>query len=287
MKTHSLLFVFCAFLYGNLVSSCSQQKLNVKIGVCTSVNKSDLLATAGCSYVEVGIRSFFVPDQPDSVFTTKLQEARKSVLPLYSGNGFFPGEIQLIGPGANKEVIKQYAATALERASQTGTKIFVLGSGKARNIPDGFSRAEATQQFTALCKDLAILAAPYDITIVIEPLQSSETNFINTVREGTAIAKAVNHPNLAVLADFFHMMRENEDAGALIEAGKLLKHCHIAEKEERTPPGVKKDDFRPYFRALRQMNYQGGISIECRWKDFNNEVVPAVSEIKRQISEIN
>ena len=88
---------------------------------------------------------------------------------------------------------------------EIGLKVMVLGSGTARNIPEGFSRDEAVKQFTELCRQLAKVAEQYNVVIAIEPLQHSETNFINTVSEGADIARAVNNSHLGVLADFFHM----------------------------------------------------------------------------------
>lgn len=262
------------------------QDLAGRIGVCRSVGESSLLKQAGCAYVEVSIRSFFLPDKPDSAFVPKLSEASRSELPVYSGNGFFPGDLILTGPEADEKKILRYAETAMKRAAQIRTSVFVLGSGTARMIPEGYDRARARKEFIRLCRKIARLGKKYGVTIVIEPLQQSETNFINTVRQGMEIVRAVNHPNFGVLADFFHMARENEDPGALVEAGRWLKHCHIAEKKERTAPGVEGDDFTPYFLALKQIRYAGGISIECKWKDFKKEIYPAVSEIKRQISEV-
>lgn len=259
------------------------QSLADRIGVCASIDKAPLLKKSGCSYVEIGIRSFLVPDKPDSDFTSNLAAAKQSPLPLYSGNSFFPGQFRLTGPEVCLDSILTYGETAIKRAHETGTRILVLGSGSARNVPDSFSREEAIGQFTLLCGKLAEIASGYQVTVVIEPLQRSETNFINTVREGTAIVKSVNHPNLGVLADFYHMLRENEDAGALVEAGKWLKHCHIAEKANRSAPGVEGDDFTPFFRALNRIGYAGALSIECRWQQMEEQIGPAVAEIKKQI----
>lgn len=261
------------------------QSLADRIGVCTSVDKASFLKKSGCSYVEIGIRSFLMPDQSDSAFAENLKAAAASELPLYSGNGFFPGELRLTGPSVDMQKVTAYGKAAIRRAHQTDTKILVLGSGTARNIPEGFSREEAVRQFTTLCRNLAEIAAYYGVVVVIEPLQRSETNFINTVREGAALARQVNHPNLGVLADFFHMLRENEEAAALVEAGRWLHHCHIAEKEVRSAPGVKGDDFTPFFQALNQSGYTGALSIECRWENMDNQLAASVTEIKRQISQ--
>jgi len=278
-------FGFILFLF--ISSSLFAQDLTDRIGVCTSVSNALLAKQTGCSYVEIGINSFLVPDKDDAAFAENLQKASTSALPIIAGNSFFPGDIKLVGPDADLEKTMRFVEVAMKRAQQIGVKIIVLGSGRARTVPDDFEREKAIIQFVELCKQIALIAEKYDVVVVIEPLRQQETNFINTVREGTAIVRTVNHPNLLVLADFYHMAVEDEDAQAIIEAGDLLYHCHIAEKAERTAPGVKGDDFTPYFKALKVINYKGSISLECNWKNFEEELGPAVAEMKRQISSLN
>lgn len=278
---------FCAILF--LFSSLSlfSQDLCERIGACTSVGNAPLVKQAGGSYVEIGISSFLVPDKDDADFAQNLKAALESELPIQAGNIFFPGNFKLVGPDVDVDKILTYAETAMKRAKQIGFKIFVLGSGGARRIPDDFDREKAKAQFVDLCKKIALLGEKYDVVIVIEPLRSQETNFIHTVRQGTEIVRAVNHPNLRVLADFYHMACEDEDAQAIVEAGDLLYHCHIAEKAERTAPGVKGDDFTPYFKALKAINYKGSISLECNWRNFAEEIAPAIAEMKRQIHHVS
>jgi sugar phosphate isomerase/epimerase len=259
------------------------QDLSERIGICTSIEDVSTLKKAGCSYVEIAIYRFFVPDQPDSAFAPNRKAAVECVLPLAAGNIFFPGDFRLTGPDVDLEKTLAYVDVAMRRAQQTGTKTFVLGSGGARRIPDGFDRATAVAQFTELCRRIALLGEKYRVTVALEPLRKEETNFINTVREGMEIVRAVGHPNLQVLADFYHMACVGEDALAIVEAGASLHHCHIAEKNGRAAPGVHGEDFTPYLKALKQINYRGSISIECEWTHLEEQAAAAVAEVKRQI----
>ena len=131
------------------------------------------------------------------------------------------------------------------------------------------------------------VAQKHNVVVVIEPLNKKESNIVNTVSEGAEIARAVNHPNIKLLADFYHMALENEGPQALIDAGALIKHCHIAEKERRTTPGVHSDDFTGYFKALKEINYTGAISVECRWSDFEKQIPESIAYLKEQISLVN
>ena len=81
------------------------------------------------------------------------------------------------------------STTAPELEKEIGIKILVLGSSGSRSIPEGFDRAEAEEQFTGFLKKIAPAAEKYGVIVAIEPLQTQETNFINTVKEGAEIAR--------------------------------------------------------------------------------------------------
>jgi sugar phosphate isomerase/epimerase len=83
------------------------------------------------------------------------------------------------------------------------------------------------------------------------------------------------------------MLRENEDPSVLIEAGSRIVHCHVSEKADRTAPGVKGDDFKPYLRALKKAGFSGRISLECRWKNQKDELAPAVAALRQQIEAVS
>lgn len=279
--------IFCPFFVKGQDKVSGDWQLQEKIGVCSSIEKAVLLLDAKSAFLEVNIQDFFNPRESEAEFASKLKLAKQYSLPIYAGNCFFPGKMKLVGEQIDLSVILTYAEVTMKRAQIAGTKIFVLGSGGARNIPDGFEREKAESQFVGLCKQLAEIGKKYEIVLALEPLRMEETNFIHTVKEGLGIVKAVNHPNFRLLADFYHMACEGEDPHIIIEAAGKLCHCHIAEVELRSAPGVKGDDFTPYFEALKQINYKGAIALECNWKDFNKEVVHGVAETKRQVASIS
>lgn len=275
--------MLCLLLAATLHAKNQQKHLYNRIGVCTSLEKAPMVKAAGGAYVETGISSFCIPERSAEEFASHLEKVHQCCLPVSSANGFFPGDIKLVGPDADHDRVLHYTETAMQRAAEVGITKAVLGSGNARKVPEGFSFEEARQQFINLCKQLAPIAQKYGVTIVLEPLQSEETNFINTVAEGLEIVKAVGHPNFCILADLFHMAREKESPESIVKAGKLLRHVHIAEVAQRTPPGTNGDDFTPYLLALKKIKYKGNISIECGWKNFDQQVGPAIAELQQQI----
>jgi len=240
-----------------------------QFGVCASVTNAAAIKEAGFAYIEGSVGRDLMPGRSDAEFTKSQLVIESSPLPMIACNGFLPGTLKATGPEAAHDTVLRYAETAFRRAAIVGIRTIVFGSSGSRSIPEGFDGQKARDQFIRLLKRMGPVARKYNVTIAIENLQKSECNFINTVGEALAIAKEVNDPNILVLADIFHMMRENEGPEVLVEARKYLTHCHIAELKDRTAPGMAGDDFRPYFKALKKIGYTGGISIEGSWKNEN------------------
>ena len=257
-----------------------------RIGISTSITNSNILEAAGYSFVEENVRGFLVPAEPDMVFEKKLALIKGSGLPVEAGNSFLPGELKCVGPSPAHEEILKFGETAFRRAKLAGMKTIVFGSSGARSIPEGFKREEAKQQFISLCKQLAQHAKKYDIVISLEPLNTHECNFINSVSEGGEIVKAVNHESFRLLADIYHMLMENESPMDIIKYGDLLYHTHIAEKNGRTAPGVNNEDFTPYFKALKEVKYEGRMTIECTWKNLEEQASGALSVMRKQIASV-
>lgn len=258
----------------------------IPIGVCTSTKNAGLLKDAGASYIEAGVRWFLVPDKGEEAFAENLALAKGCGLPIVAANGFLPGSLKSVGPEANHEGVLAFAETAFKRASRVGIKTIVFGSSGSRRIPEGFDRSKAQLQFVALLARMAPLAKANDVTVVVEPLNTGEVNFINTLHDGARVVEPIDHPNIRLLADIFHMLRMDEPPQHIRDVGHLLAHTHIAEKGKRTPPGVDGDDFTPYFQALKDVGFRGRISIECGWKDMASQVPEAIRTLQEQMAKV-
>ena len=285
MRRIIFLMVFWALLSLPGCKRAEPFRLDERIGVC-GINRAEAAIASGMAYLEANVSSFLVPEGNDEAFAAQRAKADSLGLPIETANGFFPRDIIVVGPDADLERAIRYSETAIRRASEAGLEILVLGSSRSRSIPEGFSREEAEEQFLSLLKGMAPAAEKYGVIVAIEPLQQSETNFINTVKEGAEIARRSGSPNIAVIADFFHMARESEPVSDIVDAADKLVHCHIAEVANRTPPGVDGDDFTPYFQALKQIGYKGRISIESRWDDVAAQMPVAVQVMKEQIQAV-
>lgn len=259
------------------------KKSKISFGVCTGFENYQTVAKAGYSYIEDAVRRLLIPAEPEEKFEENLKLVKESEIPVKACNFFLPGSLKSTGNEAVHDQILEYSETAFRRARKAGVEIIVFGSGGSRNIPGDFSKEEAKQQFIDLCKSMGPIAGKYGVTVVIEPLNRNECNFINSVLEGAEIVEETNHPNIRLLADIYHMKMENEGPESIIEKGQLIKHTHVAEKEGRTPPGVNHEDLGPYINALEGIGYRGRMSVEARWDNFEQQVGPALEELNKYI----
>ena len=256
------------------------------LGVCAPYEKAAMLRELGYSFVEESVGRFLLPDGGEEAYARNVQQLKTTGMPIRSYIYFFPGSLKSVGPTLHHEAILQRADLALKRAKECGSKNIVFGSGGSRAIPDGFDRDKAKAQHIELCQKMAPLAEKHGVTLAVEPLNRSETNFINSLAEGVEIIQAVNNPWFKLQCDIYHMLKDDEKPEEIIKYKDYIVHCHLAEKQKRTAPGIAGDDFKPYFRALKKIKYSGGLSLECNWTDFDKEVKQGIDVVKQQFSEL-
>ena len=254
------------------------------MGIAANLGRAEFMKTAGAQFLTESTGDFLVPDKGDEVFAKNLEKLAASPLPVLACNGFIrPANLRCVGKEANHDDVLVWAESAFRRLAQAKGKFIVFGSSGARAVRDGWPMAKAEEQFVALLKRMGPLAEKHGVTVVVEQLQASECNFINHIGEAAKLIRAAGHPHIRVLADLYHMMKGGDTPADLKAAMDVVVHIEIAEKEGRTVPGVSGDDFRPFFRVLREVNYQGAISIEG--KGTNEQMAPAFATIAKQAAE--
>lgn len=280
-----IIYSFYGILFFFLSLSCQAQKIP-QLGLVESLERDSLVYASGFHLIGETVGKMLAPTLSEEQFDANLQQIKKAKTKLYLCNVLFPGSIKIAGPEVDQKKVFDYLDQVFARAEKANVPVIVLGSGGSRRLPDGYDKGKATADFIQLCKPMALVAKKYGITIAIESLNSTETNFLTTVQEAANVVRQVNHPNFRLNADIYHMMKENEPPQHIIDAGKLITHVEIAEKEKRTMPGVVGEDFRPYFRALKSIKYKGPIVIEARVGDASKEIPAAYQYLTKQLQEV-
>ena len=285
MKFRNGIIVF-AILITCSFGSIHKEVTIPQIGIVSRLDQDSLIYASGFRLMGESVGRILAPSITEEQFQQNIMRIKNARCKLYLCNVFFPGTIKIAGPEVNENRVLSYADTVLSRAQKAGVPFIILGSGGSRRIPEGYDVQKAKTNFIQLCKKLAAVASKYKIIIALEGLQSSETNFLNSVNAAGEIVKGVNHPNFRLNADIFHMMRENESPQSIIDNADVLAHCEIAEKQTRSFPGVMGDDFKPYLRALRKANYKGKIFIEGNTSNPVNDLPLTFRYLTLQLKEV-
>lgn len=262
------------------------QQNHPQLGIVASLSQDSIAYAAGFRLIGESVPKLLSPTLSDDEFRANLQKLKAAKCKVLSCNLFFPGSLKIAGPDVNEEKVLKYTETVLSRAKQAGVKYIVLGSSGARSIPTGYDMDKAKADFVILCKKLGQIAKKNDVIVLLENLETTETNFITSLKTAAEIVKKVNEPNFRLNVDVFHMLREGESPDEIIAAAKQVGFCEIAEKEKRTLPGVASDDFKPYLRALKKINYKGFIFMEASTNNAAAEMPKAFQYLTKQITEV-
>jgi len=252
----------------------------MQFGVCTGIESSEIARNAGFDFVEPTVRSLH--GGKDFPVTQAAHAA--AGLPTPTFNVFMPGELKVTGPQVDMAKLQEYVAESMRRVQAVGGKLIVFGSGGARNIPDGFSRDGAWQQLIDFLRMVADEADKTGVSIAIEPLNRKESNVINSVAEGVALAQAVDRMCIRVLADLYHMEEDGEPTDTVVANAAWLTHIHVADSG-RLAPGTGSYPYAAFFGYLKSTGYNGRIAVECRWQDFEAEAGPAVAYLHKMWDE--
>ena len=254
----------------------------MRFGCCVPALAAPLAAKMGYDYVEIPVADLF-PEGPASAFAVTASAIAAAGIPALAFNFLVPATLPVVGPAVDLERLRSYVTVAAERAASLGGSVFVLGSGSARRLPAGFSRARGVEQFRAFAHLAGEAADRHGMAVALEAINRTETNFLHTLSEAVEHARAIGLPAVGVLADAYHMHMESEPFWHLLETNGLLKHVQVCDAG-RSFPGSRSMDLWGFFAYLNHLGYSGTVSVECRWESFSAEGGPALEFVRKASS---
>jgi sugar phosphate isomerase/epimerase len=139
----------------------------------------------------------------------------------------------------------------------------LVNVGRTRGfVAEGQTRQVAEALFIDTSRRICDFAAADGVTIIIEPVNRYEINFVNNLDEGADLLAKVARDNLGLMPDVFHMNIEDAGIGeSLARHGNLVKYIHFADSNRRAP-GWGHLDFADVFNGLRRAGFDGWSAIE-------------------------
>lgn len=111
--------------------------------------------------------------------------------------------------------------------------------------------------------ELGAYAVDVGATVYLEPLNRYEDFAVNTLADAVSIVEEVGSPGVEVMADIFQLTIEEIDIPAAIRAAAPhLRHVHVSDSNGMEP-GAGSYDWRSTLDALRDIEYDGWLALEC------------------------
>lgn len=164
-------------------------------------------------------------------------------------------------PRIRKQAI-DYVRECVDFAAAVGAKaISVQATACMKTNAEAGEEEEWNWGVTGL-REAGTYAAEKGIRLTLEAWNRYETYLINRLDQALRMVNDIDLPNVGVMADTYHMNIEESDMGAAIRnVGEKLFYVHIADSN-RAAPGRGHIDFKEVARALRDIRYDGWVSME-------------------------
>lgn len=112
-------------------------------------------------------------------------------------------------------------------------------------------------------RTLSDFAYALGVKLFLAPVNQQETTFITRLEHAAAITRKLNHPDVKIAADLFHMGLEEDDVlTALHSQSDQVGYVHVA-GQDRGLPGADSAQLADVVRALGSVGYDGWLSLAC------------------------
>jgi sugar phosphate isomerase/epimerase len=170
-----------------------------------------------------------------------------------------------------------YFRELVDFCADIGGKVIVVGSPKQRNILPGVTPEQGREWAATTFRNAVAQAAARQVTVCFEPLSPAETNFINTAADAIRFTGQFKSPNFKIILDVKAMCSESKPIPQIIrESAPHFAHFHANDKNLKGP-GFGDVDFKPIAAAIKQVDYNGYVSVEVFNFDEGPEMIATKS----------
>ena len=218
----------------------------------------------GYDLIEIPVKILVLPLGHQQQWDETLAKLRSWHLPpITISSHFLEGVLPVIGPVVDFELAEFWVERALRRISAIGVRIAGVYGGFFRP-PADFPREQAMDQAVRLCLMMADHAQRYGVTIALEPMADPTTLFPRYL-DAVEFARRLGRPEIRLLADTAYFEKMDQP---LEDIAKFPEYCaHVQTRGDKGQPGVgdKLAYHTRLFRILRQINYEGAVSVASPW----------------------
>lgn len=153
--------------------------------------------------------------------------------------------------------------------------------------PPSATKDACLATFKANLVHTADVMAELGVRVMVEPVNRGDVPgfFLSGLDDAMTLLDDINHPNLALQFDLYHMaITEPDLPAAILRAGARIGHVQFADTPGRHEPGTGSIDFIAAFAALRSTGYSDDISAEYTPQKTTAEGLGWITDFKRMLT---
>jgi len=164
-------------------------------------------------------------------------------------------------PDIRKNAIA-YVKSCVDFAAAINAKAISVQATACMKINSEASEEEEWNWAVEGIREAGLYAKEKGIRLTLEAWNRYETYLLNRLEQSLKMVNDINLPNVGVMGDTYHMNIEEDNMGdAIRKVGSKLYYLHIADSN-RAAPGRGHINFDEIAKALRDINYDGWVSME-------------------------
>lgn len=195
-----------------------------------------------------------------------------------------PGDsVGLAALPGQEEAYRAAVATCATQAAALGARKVNVLSGRA---PEGAKRDACLSTLKRNLVHTAELMGAIGVRVMVEPVNRVDVPgfFLSGLAEGLSLLDDIDHPNLALQFDFYHMaITEPDLPDAIRRAASRIGHVQFADTPGRHEPGTGSIDFSMAFAALRDIGYDVEVSAEYNPQNSTLQGLGWITDFKRML----
>lgn len=183
---------------------------------------------------------------------------------------------------AVREAAYQHMQAVVDCCAAVGSSLLCGPHQVALGIFTGSGpTAEEWKRSVEHLRRVAEYAAGAGVALAEEVANRFEIYHLNTLDQAIRFVDEVGHPNCRIHLDTFHAhIEEKHPADAIRRAGGRIAHVHVSEND-RGVPGTGSVAWTDTFEALRQIGYDGWLTVEAFGNSLPN--LAAATKIWRKL----
>ncbi|HHU13087.1 MAG TPA: sugar phosphate isomerase/epimerase [Clostridiaceae bacterium] len=174
------------------------------------------------------------------------------------------------------------AKAAIRLAEKVGAPFINIGRLRGGLTLNGDHEEEKKRSLDGL-KQVAAFGETLGIYVLLEPVNSIASTFINSTQEGLAALRTVGEPYLQLMLDTNHMYLDDKDMLASVDDAKgAVRFVHLVDSN-RLYPGNCKLDFPAFLKKMSETGYSGWYSVEVFQRPDQDTAIRKSIEYLRSI----